>query len=102
MRITIAAAAKFSAQDYITAQRIRRRTSDHFDGIFRSVDVLATPAAPVAAPRLHPASERHGESNLPLVGKLMRYAQLASFLGTPAVALPVGLTDAGLPVGCAP
>jgi Asp-tRNA(Asn)/Glu-tRNA(Gln) amidotransferase A subunit family amidase len=102
VRVTFAASRMFTAQDYIAAARIRRRAAAALDALFgTSVDVLVTPAAPCSAPAAHAAAAACGESNLSLTGKLMRFAQLANFLGLPAVSVPVGLDESGLPVGCA-
>ena len=99
VRVTLAACAQFSAQQYIAAQRIRRRSNSHVDALFgQQIDVMATPTVPVCAPAIHPAQLKCGESNLGLVGQLMKYMQLSNLLGMPAVAVPAGLDSAGLPV----
>lgn len=102
VRVTLAACARFTAQQYIAAQRIRRRAKGHIDALFgKQVDMLVSPTVPVPAPAIHPAQRRCGESNLGATGQLMKYIQLSNLLGMPAVALPVGRDTAGLPIRCA-
>jgi aspartyl-tRNA(Asn)/glutamyl-tRNA(Gln) amidotransferase subunit A len=62
------------------------------------VDVLATPTALfVAAPMGQDWVDLEGGGE-PLVPALLRYATLASCIGTPAVSLPCGFVD-DLPAG---
>jgi Asp-tRNA(Asn)/Glu-tRNA(Gln) amidotransferase A subunit family amidase len=51
-------------------------------------------------PKPPPGYRGYGESNTPLVYKVMRFVPLANFLGLPAITLPIGYEDeTGLPVG---
>lgn len=100
VQISFAVASQFTAGDYIQAQCIRRRMAAHFDAAFRAVDVLVTPTVAVAAPPRVAAALERGESNLTVVGALMKYVQLSNLLGAPAVAVPAGVNAAGLPVRC--
>ena len=85
--------------DYIKAQQIRNRMMGSFHEVFADVDAIATPATACTAPAIPPDALHHGESNLELLTKIMRYATIANLIGIPAVSLPVGYDSQGLPVG---
>ena len=82
------------------AHCIRARMQRHFAAAMESTDVLVTPSTATAAPLLHPGSNASGELDAATQLALMRYTQLSNLLGVPLISVPVGLDDAGLPVGC--
>ena len=88
-----------SATDYIQAQRLRRKMQQEFAAVWRQVDCLVAPATPTAAPRV-------GENTVRLAGReedvrilTTRLVRGFNVLGLPSLAMPCGLTAAGLPVG---
>ncbi|MBR1771309.1 MAG: Asp-tRNA(Asn)/Glu-tRNA(Gln) amidotransferase subunit GatA [Lachnospiraceae bacterium] len=79
---------------YLKAQRVRTRIRRAFDEAFANYDVLLGPVAPTTAPRL-------GES---LSDPLQMYLQdiytiSANLTGMPAISVPCGTDEKGLPVG---
>jgi len=74
------------AVDYVDAQRARARFREEMAPIFRQFDALLMPVAPAPAPR-----------GLATTGDPVLCAPW-SFGGQPAIALPSGLTDDGLPL----
>lgn len=98
LQVAFKSMSMMSAADYLAAQRIRRRMTLHMERVFKEVDLVVTPTSPVTAPPRYASAESHGESNLRATSEIMRYAQLANFLGLPACALPCGLDAAGLPI----
>ena len=79
---------------YGKAQRVRSLIRKDFDEAWESVDVLLTPVTPTTAVRV-------GEwGNNPLQMYLSdAYTVAANLAGIPGLAVPVGKTDEGLPVG---
>jgi aspartyl-tRNA(Asn)/glutamyl-tRNA(Gln) amidotransferase subunit A len=86
------------AADYINAQRLRRLFQQQFAQVWKHCDLVLTPATPNPAPRI-------GEDEILIAGKkedarfaTTRFARGINVLGLPALALPCGLTQTGLPV----
>ncbi|MDQ3972973.1 MAG: Asp-tRNA(Asn)/Glu-tRNA(Gln) amidotransferase subunit GatA, partial [Actinomycetota bacterium] len=79
---------------YAQAQRVRTLIIADFERAYRDCDVLVSPTSPTTAFRL---GERIAD---PLAMYLSDVCTIPSNLaGAPALSLPVGLDDAGLPVG---
>ncbi len=75
------------ATEYIRARQVRRACRRSMAALFEEVDVLATPATPAPAPE---GLESTGDPT---------FNGPFSFVGFPSVAVPVGLSPAGLPLG---
>jgi len=86
----LAAADQVAAVDYLDAQRARGQLAERLRGCFDDVDLLAMPTTGTVAPTVEDAP-RH-------LMTLARNAIPWSFVGFPAMSLPVGLVG-GLPVG---
>ncbi|KAH7440789.1 hypothetical protein KP509_03G010700 [Ceratopteris richardii] len=100
IRNTVALFRSFRSTDYVTAQRVRRRSMLYHMEAFKSVDVIVTPTTPMTAPVIpKSAVTKIGESNLVFSGDLMRFTLAPNFLGFPAITVPVGFDSEGLPVG---
>jgi aspartyl-tRNA(Asn)/glutamyl-tRNA(Gln) amidotransferase subunit A len=87
------------AIDYINAQRLRKKLVSEFRELFRRIDALFTPAAPITAPRI-------GQTEIVLDGQsydtrmlTTRFARGFNVLGFPALVLPCGQSSGGLPIG---
>lgn len=98
-RINLNLARSLDATDYVHAQRHRTTLCDHFDRALADVDVLCTPTVGCTAPPLLDDALATGESDLPLVLKIMRFAPAANITGLPAISMPSGTGDHGMPVG---
>lgn len=99
VRLLLALAERFTAADYIHAQRVRGLFTRRFADIFASVDVIATPTSAMCAPAYRADALPHGDSDLPTLDKVMRYVRPGNFLGLPSISVPCGYDPAGLPVG---
>ena len=96
--IVVCGGMGMTAYDYLNAQKQRTRALASLGHIFEQVDVIVTPSTACVAPTIHPDVLPVGESNAKVSGRLMRFAFLANLCGNPGLALPVGYSEAGLPV----
>ena len=91
---TYALSAGYYDAYYAQAQRVRTLILRDFAAAFEQCDALISPTAPTTAFRFG------DKSNDPLAMYLNDvYTIPASLAGTPAMSLPAGLDDEGLPVG---
>ncbi|HYX33495.1 MAG TPA: amidase [Oligoflexus sp.] len=98
-RFALSLGSEVSASDYIQAQRVRQRTMNHLEAIFKNVDFIASPVCATTAPPIS-VQEVHGDVlDTVLMGRLMRFVQLFNLTGNPGISFPAGYTSQGLPVG---
>ncbi len=90
---------KLSALVYLQAQELRRTYSREFDDVLQSVDTLAAPTLPVAAPLIREDEVSVGRARENVRVALLRLTRPGNLTGLPAITLPCGLTPEGLPVG---
>ncbi len=81
-------------------QRLRelKEIRCEIDKVFEAVDVLITPATPVAAPTVAEL-KRSPELLRPREMLLLRNTRPVNVWGLPAISIPCGFTTAGLPIG---
>ena len=78
---------------YLKAQKVRHLIRDEFNKIFDDVDLILSPVAPSTAPEL-------GSLQDPLeMYKSDMYTIAINLVGLPALSLPVGKNEAGMPIG---
>ncbi len=87
LRALVEEGLKLPAADYIRARQLRRRCRQAMLSLFEGVDVLATPATPAPAPR---GLESTGDPS---------FNGPFTFVGFPALSVPVELSKDGLPLG---
>jgi aspartyl-tRNA(Asn)/glutamyl-tRNA(Gln) amidotransferase subunit A len=101
VRFRLENGATFLAVHYVQAQRFREMIVAAWrDEVFGQVDILATPTTLISAPLV----EEEGGSALLGAGlrttfSLIRNTNPLNLLGIPAISLPCGFTDGGLPIG---
>jgi Asp-tRNA(Asn)/Glu-tRNA(Gln) amidotransferase A subunit family amidase len=92
-RMLLPAAA--GAQAQLLRTLMRRRLA----ALFAEVDVIAWPTIPAPAPLLESPIVELPSGSSTADQANVRGAALANFTGIPAISLPVGLSDEGLPIG---
>ncbi len=98
MREQLALGMAIPAVQYVQAQRLRRLIIEEFRDVFRHVDLLATPTAAIEASPL-------GQQAIVIDGKtieeprrLSRLTNPLNVTGLPAIAVPCGFSQQGLPL----
>ena len=91
---TYALSAGYYDAYYLKAQQVRTLIRDDYDAAFQRVDAVAMPTAPTTAFRL---GERSDDPLQLYVGDV--FTASANLTGLPAISVPCGRDDEGLPVG---
>jgi len=91
--------AGIDAHTYIAARRELAEMRRRIAGLFATVDVLVTPTAPVAAPRLADYPQTFEDVLALEGGSVLRNTRPFNMYGIPTLTLPCGLTSEGLPIG---
>ncbi|WP_174426984.1 amidase [Cupriavidus basilensis] len=98
-RLRLETALAAGPDDYARALAYRplalRRFVDH---VFSACDVLVAPSVAVPTPRIASVAQDAAQA-VRVTTSLLRANRCISYLGLPAVSLPVGFTPDGLPVG---
>jgi aspartyl-tRNA(Asn)/glutamyl-tRNA(Gln) amidotransferase subunit A len=94
----IRAGADISAGEYIGQRRALDEARRNIANIFAEVDVLVTPTMPMPAPRIDELKQNPDELR-PAELKLLRNTRPFNVWGLPAISLPCGFTESGLPIG---
>jgi aspartyl-tRNA(Asn)/glutamyl-tRNA(Gln) amidotransferase subunit A len=100
VRALLEAGELYLATHYIQAQRYRTLLRDQFDDVLRDNDAILTPTVPFTAPEVGAVEVtlESGET-LDIISAVMRYNALPPLAGLPALSVPCGFADDGLPVG---
>jgi aspartyl-tRNA(Asn)/glutamyl-tRNA(Gln) amidotransferase subunit A len=90
---------RISAYDYLQALRLRARLTRAFlREVFADADVLVAPVIPEPAPPLAHAIDGTVEELTERQGRFARLTRSFNGLGLPVLALPCGVSQAGLPL----
>lgn len=98
-RLSLLLAKEIRSDDYIQAQRLRQVLGARVRTLYERVDLLISPSTACTAPFLRDDALASGESDLPLMDRIMRFATPANLLGLPALSMPAGMSETGLPIG---
>ncbi len=87
------------AEDYVRAQQGAELLRAEVDLALEGCDALMLPTLPILAPPLGTESIELNGTPLPVRGLMLRLTQLFDITGHPAISIPCGRSDEGLPVG---
>lgn len=87
------------AVSYLQAQQARRRIVDEFLAAMERVDLLVTPTAPTAATPLEGDLTTGNAAAPEVLAALINFTGPFDLTGFPAISVPCGFTESGLPVG---
>lgn len=90
---------RIGAADYLQAQRVRRSSLDEALRVFATVDVLMTPTLPTEAPAIGQDSISYPDGEEDALTSLIRFTCPFNQTGLPAITVPAGMGNEGLPVG---
>ena len=90
-------------KDYSKSLRVQRMIQEEYAQVMQQVDFLVTPTAPVPAPRIDAeyikvAGVDHRVRG-PGSGLISRNTSPLNAIGLPAITVPCGVTQGGLPIG---
>jgi aspartyl-tRNA(Asn)/glutamyl-tRNA(Gln) amidotransferase subunit A len=92
-RANVSRGALASGADYVQAARVRRVAQQELGKVLQTVDLIATPTAATAAP----SSEEMSRPRMDRIFKMV-FTGYWDAVGNPALALPMGFTESGLPL----
>jgi aspartyl-tRNA(Asn)/glutamyl-tRNA(Gln) amidotransferase subunit A len=87
-----------SAAEYISRRRELDEARRSIRAIFANVDVLVTPTMPMAAPSIADL-KANSDALRPAELKMLRNTRPFNVWGLPAISVPCGFTQSGLPIG---
>ena len=90
--------ADITASNYIQRRRELEHVRRGIGDIFADVDVLVTPTTPIPSPRIAEL-KAHPELLRPREMLLLRNTRPVNVWGLPAISVPCGFTEVGLPIG---
>jgi aspartyl-tRNA(Asn)/glutamyl-tRNA(Gln) amidotransferase subunit A len=99
VRAALERGCEVPATEYLDAQRRRRILSKRLATLWAGIDCLLCPATPTTAPRIGDAVIRIGGIEEDVRIGSTRLVRPFNVLGWPALAMPCGFSDAGLPIG---
>jgi aspartyl-tRNA(Asn)/glutamyl-tRNA(Gln) amidotransferase subunit A len=93
-----------SATDYVNSQRLRRVYQREWAKLWKNIDCIFTPTAPITAPKIGETYVEVGGSPEDVRLASTRFVRCFNVLGWPAISIPLPVN--GLPIGlqlvCAP
>lgn len=98
VRAFLMAGSVVTGQQYVRAQKVRRKMALAFNEVFQEVDAILGPTIPVQVPAFKEESEMP-EQAIDVVQSVLPFTVPANMTGVPALSVPMGLDKDGLPTG---
>ena len=98
VRLRLEAGLFISAADYLRAQQARSMFDREARRLLEQVDLLAGPTEPVTAPKLLATHVQAGEHTVGTISALTQYTRAYNITGFPAISVPCGFSESGLPI----
>ena len=99
IRLRLEAGLFISSSDYLRAQQGRNAFNHQARQLLDQVDLLAGPTEPVTAPKLLEEHVQIGEHRVGTTAALTQYTRPYNISGFPAITVPCGFSDTGMPIG---
>jgi len=99
VRLRLEAGVFISATDYIQAQRARALFYRQSHDLLGKYDLLAGPTLPVTAFEIGVRQINIKDKRTPVVPLLTQYTRPFNLNGFPAITVPCGFSESGLPIG---
>lgn len=87
------------SEHYIRAKRIVELYKGQITSIFNDVDLILTPTCPITAPLLDQISVTTSKRTEAKGNAITRFTSFFNLTGNPAITIPSGANDTGLPTG---
>jgi len=98
IRLRLEAGLFITAADYLRAQQGRTIFNRQARRLLDDVDLLAGPTEPVTAPQLLAERIQVGEHEMGTTAALTQYSRPYNLTGFPAIAIPCGFSQSGMPI----
>jgi aspartyl-tRNA(Asn)/glutamyl-tRNA(Gln) amidotransferase subunit A len=99
VRLRLEAGFFISAVDYVQAERARSLFYRQSLELLKTVDLLAGPTVATTAFEIGETKVKVGDRTAGVIGLLTQYTRPFNLNGFPAITVPCGFSDGGLPIG---
>jgi len=99
IRLRMESGLFISAEEYLQAQQARNILRNMLLQELSDFDFIMTPTTAIAAPKIEQTQTLLDGQQVPIREALLRITRVFSTVGFPAISVPCGFTDDGLPVG---